>query len=357
MHIILVHETNPKKYFPAVFLMAKENNIKIECYRYSVFKEFFRSLIKDRSSFKSSLSNSLLDVLFRFRLPFLKGKVVLLGFAPWDFRIIYYYLLVKRNKIVYHTSWHDWDENKVPRGGFNGLFKKLWINFLNNENVKIVSVLEESRKSMLANCIIDENKRFLTIPHAVDNDFYEAGLRVKLEGKRCNKKEKIKLVYVGELSEKKGIKRFIELSDLLGDNFEFNVIGDGELREVVKSSSKINYLGRITTREVMAKTLSQFDILVLLQKRTSSWEELFGMVIPEAIACGLGVISSNHIGPSNILSNVDLNCLVEDGDVVEAVSILESITDLDLYKSAFGKVSQEYNVKEVSKAWFGFVNE
>ncbi|MCF2949892.1 glycosyltransferase family 4 protein [Paraglaciecola aquimarina] len=296
----IIHETNPQKYFPVLYELAKTGQVELTgSHRYSVCKEWLRAWLRDRTSFKQRNQNALKDFLFRLRIPFVKNETIVLGFAPWDWRLLIYRHLAKHNKIVYHTSWHDWRLDKTPRqpklNGVKSYMQKQWHRFVNHPNVRVVAVTP-----VVAKTVQQETGVIATvIPHAVPDVFFTAG---KNRNHRPN--GTLKLLYVGEISEKKGIKVLIELMTQLTDkDVNLTVVGNGPLANLVENGpTNIHYLGPIFDREKLAKIMAQHDVLMLLSQKTKNWEELFGIVIVEAIAAGCAVIASDHIGPREIFN-------------------------------------------------------
>lgn len=150
MKVRIIHETNPRKYFPAIFKLAEERRINLVGeHRFSVVKEWFRALIREKKPFRNRFVDAILDCKFRCLLPFLSGEVIIIGFAPWNWRILYYWFLPFNNQIIYHTSWPYWD-SKIPQtcGVLTPLFETLWKWFLRHPNVVAVCVQREVSESL-----------------------------------------------------------------------------------------------------------------------------------------------------------------------------------------------------------------
>ena len=296
----IIHETNPKKYFPALYELANDGTLElVGTHRYSVLKEWMRSWLRDKTDFQTRTLNALGDLLMRFKVPFLKGETIVIGFAPWDWRLLIYRGLAKKNSILYQTSWHDWRLNSTPRQPkpewFKRYLQKQWHAFVRHPNVKVIAVTPVVAETVKQETGINAT----VIPHAVPEVFFAAG-----RARMPHNEKHLKLLYVGEISEKKGIKLLLELATKLNNNLTLTVVGNGPLaNEVQNSSSNVTYLGPIYDREKLAKVMAEHDVLMLLSQRTPTWEELFGIVIVEAIAAGCAVIASDHIGPKGILGN------------------------------------------------------
>jgi glycosyltransferase involved in cell wall biosynthesis len=150
------------------------------------------------------------------------------------------------------------------------------------------------------------------VPHSVPEVFFAAGAR------RVRRDTgPLKLLFVGEVSDKKGIESLLRL--MAGRDpaeMTLTVVGDGPLARRVAglTGGPITYLGPILDRERLAGVMAGHDVLMLLSRRTPTWEEVFGIVIIEALAAGLAVIASNHLGPRTVLADHDLGGLFAQDD-------------------------------------------
>lgn len=344
----IIHETNPRKYFPAIFELARRGEIEISGeHRYSVVKEWLRSWLIDRKPFTSRTRHAFEDLWVRLRIPFIRDEVVVLAFAPWDWRLLIYGPLVLRNRIVYHTSWPYWQLGETPRryGVFDRPMSWWWRRVLRHPNVHTVVVLEAPRQSLHEFGVSSQ-----VIPHAVEGLFYEAARQIRNDGP-------LRLVFVGELSTKKGVDVLLRLADEL-ESVSLTLIGNGPLRnecDAAASRGAVRFLGQIDDRRQLAEELASQDVLILLSKRTGKWEELFGIVLTEAMAAGLGVITARHVGPVSILGDRGLGNLFDDGDVEGPTALIERLASdsqfLADFKAAHRHLADEYRVDRVADAW------
>ncbi len=109
-----------------------------------------------------------------------------------------------------------------------------------------------------------------------------------LDSKKCKEQLKLpnKLIILGVATtwdKSKGIDRFVELAKKLDDSIQIVLVGDyGNLRLKQKN---IILTGSLNNFEELAKYYSAADVFV-----TMSYEESFGKVSAEALACGTPVI-------------------------------------------------------------------
>ena len=109
-----------------------------------------------------------------------------------------------------------------------------------------------------------------------------------------DKTDKIKIVYCGRISPEKGIKDFLEL-DI---RYQKTIIGDGiSLNQYQQQHPEINFTGQLTGQK-LANELANHDIFVFPSKF-----DTFGLVILEAMACGLPIACYDTKGPGEINKN------------------------------------------------------
>jgi glycosyltransferase involved in cell wall biosynthesis len=114
-------------------------------------------------------------------------------------------------------------------------------------------------------------------------------------------KDNFTVLFVGRLIEKKGIRVLIEVAKAL-PNIQFLVIGVGPeekyIRHEEKKSSNIKFIGKVKNTDI-TQYYSCADVLCI----PSLYEEGYGRVVMEAVACGLPVIGSDKGGIPEALDN------------------------------------------------------
>lgn len=121
------------------------------------------------------------------------------------------------------------------------------------------------------------------------------------------------IIFAGRLViNQKGLDFLIEIAKKLDEEWKIIIAGDGDDRKrfqnmISKSSveEKIVLLGNKTSEE-LREVYAKGSIFI----STSRWEG-FGLVITEAMASGLPVISFNNDGPAEILMNGKYGILVD----------------------------------------------
>ncbi len=110
-------------------------------------------------------------------------------------------------------------------------------------------------------------------------------------------------LYVGRVAVEKNVEAFLEL-DLPGSKW---VVGTGPALERIRERfPQVNYLG-LLDREELAKVYAAADVFVFPSKT-----DTFGLVLLEAMACGLPVAAYPVTGPRDVIGNSKAGVLHED---------------------------------------------
>lgn len=133
-------------------------------------------------------------------------------------------------------------------------------------------------------------------------------------------------LFVGRLSEEKGIHTMLQAWQQRSDLLPLKIIGDGPLAETVQQAARndhrITWLGRQPADRVLQEMGAAICLLV-----PSIWYETFGRIIAEAFATGTPVIGSNHGAMSELIDHERTGLLFEPGNadsLSDAVSRLQS---------------------------------
>jgi len=335
--IYILHEYGEKTHYAALEYLCKIHNIDLKYYEFSFFKNFIKAIIKFDFNL---LKKQILNFKFLVSLLFRKNKRIVLGMAPYDYRLFFLKFIFKKHNIYYHTSWTKWDRSFYPKKRFvNIRLIFLWENFLKKDIKHIFSVSNYAKQSLIKNLSI-KDKDISVVYHSLNSKvFYSKNLE------RTND-----FIYAGRLVEEKGIKELIEIFSQKQE--KLIIVGDGILKDFVKSQVKlydnISYMDKVS-QEKLAYLFNISRFLILNSKRSSFWEELFGMVIIEAMACGVIPIVVNHNGPKEILNN-KIGILYEEGYLSD---ILKKISDIDEKEMIVKciKKSQFFTIDNIAKFW------
>lgn len=294
--VIVLHETGGEKYFEAIKRLHTTGALSsLEFFEPSVIRKFFWDVLRRKRGIRQASVRAAQNARFRCAAPRLRGKVVILALAPWDLRFPPHALLRRKNRLVYHTSWPYWDGSFVPRryGVVTGALKHMWLSALADPAVDIVAVTAAAAEGVGR---VLRGKTCQVIPHAVSDEFYQ--VRATWSG------DELRVVFIGDLIRSKGVHLLPEIDRRLAHlPVRFDVVGDGPARGRIESerSGRIHLHGAIRDRSRLASLLGRSHLLVLPSQRTGTWEELFGMVVAEAMSAGVPVVASNHAGPRSLI--------------------------------------------------------
>ncbi len=119
-------------------------------------------------------------------------------------------------------------------------------------------------------------------------------------------------LFVGRLSEEKGIKTLLEAWSRLDDETLIKVAGVGPLEALLTDKNNIVTLGLQNTAEI-SRLMLQASFLVM----PSIWFEPFGLVLIEAFAHGLPVLASRLGSIADIINEGETGLLFTPGDADE----------------------------------------
>lgn len=148
-----------------------------------------------------------------------------------------------------------------------------------------------------------------------------------------NDSNKIKLISVGRLSEQKGYDRLLRVFNKLnkeGFNIELTLVGSGEkyneLNNYIKENSLESSVSLLGYKHNPYKYVKSSDLFIC-----SSLSEGFSLVIGEAMAMGIPVVSVDCPGPNELLGYGTYGKLVKNNEEELYKGIKELILDNDIY--------------------------
>lgn len=293
---------------------------------------------------------SLSLVLFYLTIPFLKEKfdIIHCHFGPMGIYGSYLKHLGINGKLV--ISFYGYDLSmyiqKYGINVYNDLFEKgdIFLPICNNF------------RNILIRLGCDKNK---IIIHRIGVDLD----KFKYSTKRITKDKMVKLLTIGRLVEKKGhiyainaiakvVKRF--------KNIEYTIAGDGPLRQNLEELvSKLNldiyikFIGIINDTDAL--NLYNISHLFVLPSITAKNGDMEGtpVVLMEASACGLPVISTYHSGIPEVVIDQKSGYLVPEKDVDALADKIEHLINhpekwADMGREGRKIVEENYDIKKLN---------
>ena len=291
----------------------------------------FRKLLKRRelkqilkTRLKRAIENLNPDVIVCVKLDFVPVLVDLKGDIP---------LIVES-----HTLCHSEKMDEV------GMLRRLYIGSLKRSIRKadtVVALTEGDAKDW---------KAYNDNVHVIQNivTLNESGFYTSFKQKS--------VIYVGRFSKQKDIDSLLRIWAIIHQQYpdwRLDIYGEGELKEhylsiIHKMNANINVYE--PTADIM-EVYREHSILLL----TSKYEP-FGLVLPEAMSCGLPVVAFDcPYGPADIITDEVDGYLIEDRDVeLFAQRVGQLISDYDL-RVQMGKAgiasSKRYQASCIIPQW------
>jgi glycosyltransferase involved in cell wall biosynthesis len=177
-------------------------------------------------------------------------------------------------------TWHEvWGDYWYEYLGGVGFFGKLIERFTAKLPASHISVSNHTKNNLISLGVPE--KKIKIIPNGIDLKMIK-GIKPS--------KEKCDVLFVGRLIREKNIDELIESME--GADFKCCIIGEGPERERLASLARglglekqVKFLGSVEYEEVIAR-MKAAKVFVLPSAR-----EGFGIVLIEAMACGLPVIA------------------------------------------------------------------
>lgn len=139
------------------------------------------------------------------------------------------------------------------------------------------------------------------------------------------------ILFVGRLVKEKGILDLYEAfkkSLVTLPNLKLRIIGKGPLEKKLKQNIKNDRVEKNASIEhnsyqQMSDVYREADVFCVPSKKTSTWEEQYGMVFIEAMASGLPIVSYTTGAIPEIVQNAAL--LTSDGNIEELIKVIKSL--------------------------------
>jgi len=147
-------------------------------------------------------------------------------------------------------------------------------------------------------------------------------------------------VFVGRLSEEKGVRVMLDAWRTLSEKIPLVIVGEGPLADIVAAAtekdSRIRWVGQ-QSREATMRWIAAAKFLVF----PSIWYETFGRSMIEAKACGTPVIASNIGAMSLLVTHLQTGLHYEPGNVADLIRQTNFLLDDDQLRSQLAKAGRE----------------
>ncbi|MDP8298205.1 MAG: glycosyltransferase, partial [Candidatus Orphnella occulta] len=208
--------------------------------------------------------------------------------------------------------------------------------------------------------MVSEKYNYKIIPMGVDIEFFNRDKPEDILPVLRETGKKLKLLFVGKMIEKKGLKFLLEALSILkqrGRDFKLDVIGGGPLKENIESyvktlnlSADISFSGWVLNRR-LPELYDSCDIAVVPSVFDSKQEtEGMPVVILEAMAMGAPVLASDISGIPDIVEHGYNGWLIRPGDSSAIAGQIDEIYDIDItpYRKNAADTALRFSYKETA---------
>jgi glycosyltransferase involved in cell wall biosynthesis len=169
---------------------------------------------------------------------------------------------------------------------------------------RVLTVSELARESYLEAGV--EDKRTKAVPMGVDLSRFVPKQDARQNGP-------VRFVFVGQIGPRKGadvIRAAIERVHAQQTSFQLTLIGNYEMSPYFDQVKHCRHIGWLS-HAALAAELPKHDVLILPSRHDS-----FGMVVAEAMACGLPAIVTENVGAKEMVTPELNGTIVPAGDAI-----------------------------------------
>ena len=203
----------------------------------------------------------------------------------------------------------------------HNLITLLLKNFINRKATAFITTTQAGRRAL-----IHEGVPFEKV-HIIPNSII-CPCELLTNDLKNTYPKRVKFVFVGRLSEQKGISYLLEAFSNLKGEFEsqLHLVGDdGErYRERFASVNFCYYHGKLQHNQVQS-LLTSMDVLILPSTTQRDNEEQFGMVLLEAMCAGLPTIVTDVGGMPYVVKRDKTSIVVEERNVEALTMAMEEL--------------------------------
>lgn len=252
--------------------------------------------------------------LWIFKFPFaIRNQDVISFHGTWDFNftvapVLWLWAKLLQKRIVY----------QIIGGGFVPSYKKLpslirWI--YDQTLLKSDAVLFESKADV--DFLKAKNVNAVWVPNA----------REPIENIKTSKQFQKKFVYLSRVIPEKGVDQIIEVSNRLPDEYQIDIIGPLNERYYnleTLQRGKANFIDQLVDPKDLAKTLSQYDVLLL---PTYFKGEGYPGIVIDALNLGMPVITTKWKALPEMVHHLENGYLIDIKNTDQLEEAIRHFTD------------------------------
>lgn len=303
---------------------------------YLIKSAAFKNLDKQQNvflrnqSFQKALRNS-----------YINESDLVIGFDTSSWILAEQAVAMKKHFILDQTTTHPKEKLAIFEN-IKTLYPK-WKTVTIQKSEKLIEL--EEREYKLSSCIVVAStfaKETLSkhgVPiHKIKVNPYGVDLERFYYTERVIQTEKLIYLFIGSVSAGKGIPFLIDAweKSMLG-NSELWIVGNisNEIKDVISESRNVKIFGKVAHRDLQS-ILKQANVFVF-----PSYFDGFGLVILEAMASGLPVITTTATGGPDVITDGKEGFIITPGDEVKMIQHMEFFYKNPSACHSFGKLARE----------------
>lgn len=254
--------------------------------------------------------------------------------------------------IVTHHNFHNSEIQKSFLGSYNPLFIRTLYNLSNG----VVAVSTGIKKYLINDCKIKESKvRVISNPVVNHRMILQSQEEVS---EFPFKENKPIIIAVGRLTKIKNYPLMLEVFSLLLKKMSayLVIIGEGEERNNIMQEAKhLNAQDSVVligAKSNPYKYIAKSNLLI-----HTSVSESFGMVLAEALALGIPVISSKTDGSIDVTENGKYGTIFTDESPEEIASIIYSKINSKYNKNPLVERGLFFSCEKISKEYLKLISQ
>lgn len=326
----------PEKWFESGRLQAIKGVLEQDGYKVIPVPILFQNKLK-RFFYRD---NKKLAGLFRSVNP----EIVHIFEEPYSISCFQMAMLSKRitpgAKIVVESF-----ENMIMPQNF--LFSYLEKFVLRNTDT-LIAIPEEGRKIWRSKGFA---KKITQAPVGLDENLFKNTDASVQGGAFLDKKERVRICYVGRLTHDKGVDLLIEaIANLKAEKVDCELViaGSGEKEAYSRIAQEKGVSGHITFIDALESRLlpalySKADVFVLPSRTMKGWKEQFGRVLIEAMSCEVAVIGSDSGEIPHVIGSAGL--VFREGDPAALTEALRKLIQDKGLRNRCAKAGRERVLK------------
>lgn len=247
-------------------------------------------------------------------------------------------------------------------------------SLLNRAELIVTASLDYIKHSQIKKFYARHPEKFREIPFGVNLEKFQpkfinrdggSGLIVRAKeivhyiNDKFIKRDRLNLLFVGALDRAhyfKGVDILLKaLVTTEPRHWRLTIVGEGNLRSSyetltakLKLEKQVKFAGKLTGAELI-RTFQDADLFILPSINSN---EAFGIVLIEALACGVPVLASDLPGVRSVFTDQQEGLLVKTGDAIDLKSKLEFILNNEAKRrimalAARSLAEEKYDLKKM----------